>query len=96
MRVAILSPIAWRTPPRHYGPWERVASLLTEGLVKEKIDVTLYATGESIATLILKLSPHHYFILLLRFVSLQVFFIFIFSQISLNLTVYLVHHGFLS
>ena len=44
MRVAILSPIAWRTPPRHYGPGERVASLLTEGLVKEKIDVTLYAS----------------------------------------------------
>jgi len=48
MKVAILSPIAWRTPPRHYGPWERVVSLLTEGLVKEKIDVTLYATGDSI------------------------------------------------
>ncbi|MHB8280496.1 MAG: glycosyltransferase, partial [Candidatus Humimicrobiaceae bacterium] len=50
MRVAILSPIAWRTPPRHYGPWERVASLLTEGLVKEKIDVTLYATGDSLTS----------------------------------------------
>jgi len=48
MKVAILSPIAWRTPPRHYGPWERVVSLITEGLVKEKIDVTLYATGDSI------------------------------------------------
>lgn len=48
MRVAILSPIAWRTPPRHYGPWERVVSLLTEGLVMENIDVTLYATGDSV------------------------------------------------
>jgi glycosyltransferase involved in cell wall biosynthesis len=48
MRVAILSPIAWRTPPRHYGPWERVVSLLTEGLVRQKIDVTLYATKDSI------------------------------------------------
>lgn len=48
MKVAILSPIAWRTPPRHYGPWERVVSLLTEGLVKENIDVTLYATKDSI------------------------------------------------
>ena len=46
MKVAILSPIAWRTPTRHYGQWERVTSLLTEGLVKEKIDVTLYATGD--------------------------------------------------
>jgi glycosyltransferase involved in cell wall biosynthesis len=50
MRVAILSPIAWRTPPRHYGPWERFVSLLTEGLVKEKIDVTLYATGDSVTS----------------------------------------------
>lgn len=50
MKVAIISPIAWRTPPRHYGPWERVVSLLTEGLVKENIDVTLYATGDSITT----------------------------------------------
>jgi len=48
MKVAILSPIAWRTPPRHYGPWERVVSLITEGLAKKKIDVTLYATGDSI------------------------------------------------
>jgi len=48
MKVAIISPIAWRTPPRHYGPWERVVSLLAEGLVKENIDVTLYATGDSI------------------------------------------------
>jgi hypothetical protein len=22
MRLAMLSPVAWRTPPRHYGPWE--------------------------------------------------------------------------
>jgi glycosyltransferase involved in cell wall biosynthesis len=48
MKVAILSPIAWRTPPRHYGPWERVVSLLTEGLVRENIAVTLYATADSI------------------------------------------------
>jgi glycosyltransferase involved in cell wall biosynthesis len=48
MKIAILSPIAWRTPPRHYGPWERVVSLLTEGLVREKIDVTLFATKDSI------------------------------------------------
>jgi hypothetical protein len=33
LRVAMLGPIAWRTPPTHYGPWERVTSLLTEGLV---------------------------------------------------------------
>jgi glycosyltransferase involved in cell wall biosynthesis len=48
MRIAMLSPIAWRTPPRHYGPWERVVSLLTEGLVAGGIDVTLFATADSI------------------------------------------------
>ncbi|SMF48485.1 mannose-6-phosphate isomerase, type 2 [Alteromonadaceae bacterium Bs31] len=48
MRIAMLSPIAWRTPPRHYGPWENVVSLLTEGLVSRGIDVTLYASGDSI------------------------------------------------
>ena len=47
MRIAMISPIAWRTPPRHYGPWENVVSLLTEGLVARGIDVTLFATGES-------------------------------------------------
>jgi glycosyltransferase involved in cell wall biosynthesis len=48
VKVALLSPIAWRTPPRHYGPWERVVSLLCEGLVDRGIDVTLFATGDSI------------------------------------------------
>ena len=48
MRLAILSPIAWRTPPRHYGPWESVVSLLTEGLVDRGVDVTLHATGDSV------------------------------------------------
>jgi glycosyltransferase involved in cell wall biosynthesis len=50
MRVAILSPVAWRTPPEHYGPWEQVASNITEGLVAKGIDVTLFATGDSITT----------------------------------------------
>jgi glycosyltransferase involved in cell wall biosynthesis len=47
VRVAVLAPIAWRTPPRHYGPWELFASLLTEGLVERGHDVTLFATGDS-------------------------------------------------
>lgn len=47
MRIAMLAPIAWRTPPRHYGPWERVVSLLTEGLVARGVDVTLFATADS-------------------------------------------------
>ncbi len=50
MRIAILAPIAWRTPPVHYGPWELVASLITEEMVKLDQDVTLFATAESITT----------------------------------------------
>lgn len=48
MRVAMLAPIAWRTPPRAYGPWELVTSLLTEALVVRGVDVTLFATLDSI------------------------------------------------
>ncbi|MFV0622393.1 glycosyltransferase family 4 protein [Sphingomonas sp. ac-8] len=48
MRIAMLAPIAWRTPPRHYGPWELVTSLLTEALVARGVDVTLFATQDSI------------------------------------------------
>ena len=48
MRVAVLAPISWRVPPRHYGPWEQFASLLTEGLVDRGVDVTLFATADSI------------------------------------------------
>ena len=47
-RVAILSPVAWRTPPRHYGAWETVASNVAEGLVRRGWDVTLFATGDSL------------------------------------------------
>lgn len=48
MRIAMLAPIAWRTPPRHYGPWEQVTSLLTEELVARGVDVTLFATLDSV------------------------------------------------
>jgi glycosyltransferase involved in cell wall biosynthesis len=48
LRVAILAPISWRVPPRQYGPWEQFASLLTEGLVKRGVDVTLFATADSV------------------------------------------------
>jgi glycosyltransferase involved in cell wall biosynthesis/mannose-6-phosphate isomerase-like protein (cupin superfamily) len=47
MKIAMLSPLSWRTPPRHYGPWENVVSLLTEQLVAMGVDVTLFATGDS-------------------------------------------------
>src|ERR1700748_58085 len=48
MKVAILAPVAWRTPPRHYGPWEQVASNIAEGMIQRGVDVTLFATGDSI------------------------------------------------
>ena len=48
MKIAMLSPLSWRTPPRHYGPWENVVSLLTEELVAMGVDVTLFATGDSL------------------------------------------------
>lgn len=50
MKIAMLAPIAWRVPPRHYGPWERVVSILTEGLVARGIAVTLFATADSLTS----------------------------------------------
>jgi glycosyltransferase involved in cell wall biosynthesis len=47
LKIALLGPVAWRTPPRHYGPWEQVTSLLAEGLVARGVDVTLFATLDS-------------------------------------------------
>src|SRR5882762_4745709 len=61
MKLAMLAPIAWRTPPRHYGPWESVASLLTEGLHARGVDVTLFATLDSITDAVLDgVCPHGY------------------------------------
>ncbi|MBG6068203.1 glycosyltransferase family 4 protein [Micromonospora ureilytica] len=50
MRIALLGPVAWRTPPHHYGPWEQVTGLLAEGLVSRGIDVTLFATLDSVTS----------------------------------------------
>ncbi|WP_242097521.1 glycosyltransferase family 4 protein [Sphingomonas sp. CROZ-RG-20F-R02-07] len=50
MKVAMLAPIAWRTPPRHYGPWELTTSLLTEALVARGVEVTLFATQDSLTS----------------------------------------------
>jgi glycosyltransferase involved in cell wall biosynthesis len=47
-KVAILSPVAWRTPPRQYGAWETVASNIAEGLAARGWDVTLFATKDSL------------------------------------------------
>jgi len=61
VRVAMLGPVAWRTPPRHYGPWEQVTGLLTEGLVARGVDVTLFATLDSrTAATLAGVCPHGY------------------------------------
>ncbi|HDL85337.1 MAG TPA: glycosyltransferase family 4 protein, partial [Candidatus Acetothermia bacterium] len=61
MHIAMLAPISWRVPPRYYGPWEWVTSLLTEGLVARGVDVTLFATGDSLTTARLHaVCPHPY------------------------------------
>lgn len=61
MKLAMLAPVAWRTPPLHYGPWELVTSLLTEGLVERGVDVTLFATLDSVTGAQLDgVSPHGY------------------------------------
>jgi glycosyltransferase involved in cell wall biosynthesis len=50
MKIAILSPVAWRTPPVHYGPWEQMASNLAEGLHARGHQVTLFATADSVTS----------------------------------------------
>ncbi|HYI55973.1 MAG TPA: glycosyltransferase, partial [Microlunatus sp.] len=61
MKIALLGPIAWRTPPRHYGPWELVTGLLAEGLVARGHEVTLFATLDSITAADLDgVIPHPY------------------------------------
>jgi glycosyltransferase involved in cell wall biosynthesis len=47
-RIAVLAPVAWRTPPRQYGAWETVAGNIAEGLVSRGWDVTLFATKDSV------------------------------------------------
>ena len=57
----MLGPVAWRTPPHHYGPWEQVTGLLTEGLVERGVDVTLFATLDSLTGATLAgVCPHGY------------------------------------
>lgn len=50
LRIGVIASIAHRVPPRDYGPWEQVASTLTEGLVARGHDVTLFATADSVTT----------------------------------------------
>ncbi|MBE3594464.1 MAG: glycosyltransferase family 4 protein [Candidatus Carbobacillus altaicus] len=50
MHIGILAPITHRIPPRAYGPWERVASQLAEGLVARGMNVTLFATQDAVTS----------------------------------------------
>ena len=47
-KIAVLAPVAWRTPPRQYGAWETVAGNIAEGLVSRGWNVTLFATRDSV------------------------------------------------
>ena len=47
MRIAQIAPLHERVPPRLYGGTERVVSFLTEELVHQGRDVTLFASGDS-------------------------------------------------
>lgn len=61
LRIAMLSTIAWRTPPREYGPWEKIISSITEGLVARGVDVTLFATQDAVTKAKLEsVVPHGY------------------------------------
>jgi glycosyltransferase involved in cell wall biosynthesis len=48
MRIAQVAPLFERVPPTHYGGTERVVSWLTEALVEQDHQVTLFASGDSV------------------------------------------------
>lgn len=47
MRIAMLSPVVPGMPPRHSGPWATIVSLLSEGLIRRGIHVTLFGNLDS-------------------------------------------------
>jgi len=48
VRIAQVAPLYESVPPKYYGGTERVASYLTEELVRQGHDVTLFASGDSV------------------------------------------------
>src|ERR1700749_1003297 len=50
LRIAQVSPLYESVPPKLYGGTERVVSYLTEGLVQQGHEVTLFASGDSLTT----------------------------------------------
>jgi glycosyltransferase involved in cell wall biosynthesis len=50
MRIAQVAPLFESVPPKYYGGTERVVSYLTEELVRQGHDVTLFASGDSVTS----------------------------------------------
>jgi glycosyltransferase involved in cell wall biosynthesis len=50
MRIAQIAPLIESVPPRLYGGTERIVSYLTEELVRQGHEVTLFASGDSLTT----------------------------------------------
>ncbi len=50
MRIAQVAPLTESVPPRTYGGTERVVSYLTESLVAQGHEVTLYASGDTVTS----------------------------------------------
>ena len=50
MRIAQVAPLYESVPPKLYGGTERVVSYLTEELVRQGHDVTLFASGDSVTS----------------------------------------------
>jgi glycosyltransferase involved in cell wall biosynthesis len=48
MRIAQVAPLFESVPPKYYGGTERVVSFLTEELVRQGHEVTLFASGDSV------------------------------------------------
>src|SRR5260370_27928132 len=54
MRIAQIAPLCESCPPRFYGGSERIVSYLTEELVRQGHDVTLFASGDSLTSALLE------------------------------------------
>lgn len=59
MKIAQVAPLQESIPPKYYGGTERIVSYLTEELVKQGHEVTLFASGDSVTRAELRpIVPH--------------------------------------
>ena len=59
MKIAQVAPLYESVPPKLYGGTERIVSFLTEELVRQGHDVTLFASGDSTtAARLVPVTPH--------------------------------------